>query len=432
MTCKTVSKQLARRVCRTGVWLGLLSAVTALTALTTLAGCGRSGTADTSSPPAKRPPQPVADATGVFHVEPGEDIQSALDAAASSSHKRVVVHAGEYRPGRPGQALLRFNRRHDGIVLEADGRVVLTAGNEELVPQGDPSYPAAVNHVVYFGDGITPATVLRGFEITGANGFVVTDEMTAPIESPSPGPGLERGLFFYADGGAVKVFGRSAPTLEHLVIRDNHSMLCAGGISIEQRGYKDVPVVLRHIQFLRNTCPGTGAAVDVLGGSEALIENCLFVENIGNTGMDRIAEDYNLRYNSEHGCGALTVFPDSQATVRNCTFLRNWNGVDDHGSGSVYERCLFWGNDQWDHSRPGEPYEMDLGEHCDVRQCVLGGNRQLVLRGQVDPTLNRLGGEPPTWSDEFAADFGPGSGWEKVGYRPAVAKAALAAAGKRN
>jgi len=116
------------------------------------------------------PPQLRADAA--YHVYPGDSIQAALEAAARDSiHKTVKVHEGTYRPQRAGQAMLFFAARHDGIVLEAVGRVVLTAAHAERADPTAESYPAIVNHVVFFGDGISQRTVLRGFTITGANNF---------------------------------------------------------------------------------------------------------------------------------------------------------------------------------------------------------------------------------------------------------------------
>jgi hypothetical protein len=141
------------------------------------------------------------DAEGVIHVHPGDSIQEALDAAAESpSHRIVRVHAGTYRPQAISQAAIRFNSRHDGIVLEAEGEVILTAANPDIADRSAASYPAIVNHVVFFGDGISRKTVLRGFKITGANNFV-TESKEHSIEPDSKLPQLKKGLFFYADGG---------------------------------------------------------------------------------------------------------------------------------------------------------------------------------------------------------------------------------------
>src|SRR3954451_25478272 len=107
-------------------------------------------------------PRDVSDAvtldvtTHAYHVQPGGSIQAALDAAAKDpANKTVYVHAGTYRPAAHGQALIWFNARHDGITLEAVGEVVLTAANPAIADKTAPSFPAVVNHVVYFGDGVS-------------------------------------------------------------------------------------------------------------------------------------------------------------------------------------------------------------------------------------------------------------------------------------
>src|SRR6266496_5810561 len=150
-----------------------------------------------------------------YQVFPGDNIQDALQhAAASKTNKVVKVHAGEYRPDGKRQALIWFNKRHDGIRLEAVGPVTLSAANSQLTVPSEPGFPAVVNHVVYFGDGISSNTVLKGFRITGANGFV-TRKLTAQME---PDLTVPKNLFFFADGGAIKIFGRSYPTLQNLEV----------------------------------------------------------------------------------------------------------------------------------------------------------------------------------------------------------------------
>ena len=180
--------------------------------------------------------------------------------------------------------MLFFASRHDGIALEAVGRVVLTAAHAERADPDAESYPAIVNHVVFFGDGISPRTVLRGFTITGANNFASRSEGPEPIQPDSSnGVRWEKGLFFYADGGGIKVFGRSYPTLEGLELHDNYASPCGGGISIEHRGFDAEAVLIKNSIFRNNSCQITGAAVDVLPGSAAVLDNCLFVGNVANT-----------------------------------------------------------------------------------------------------------------------------------------------------
>src|SRR5436190_24333795 len=75
---------------------------------------------------------------GVYEVFPGDTIQEALQMAAEDKTNKVVkVHAGEYRPNSKRQALIWFNRAHDGIRLEAEGSVTLTAANPEKAIASD-------------------------------------------------------------------------------------------------------------------------------------------------------------------------------------------------------------------------------------------------------------------------------------------------------
>jgi hypothetical protein len=364
----------------------------------------------TTTPPAASAPAPL-----VFDVHPGDEIQPVLDRAAEAmgpgGSATVRVHAGTYRPARPGQALIWFNERHDGITLEAVGDVVLSAANEALADPGAASAPAVVNHVVFFGDGVTGRTVLRGFTITGANHFV-TEEGPA-IEPYSMLAELQPGLFFYADGGGIKVFGRSYPTLERLTLVDNYASPCAGGISIEHRGFTGGRVTIRDCVFRDNRCQVTGAAIDVLPGSAASIENCLFVENVANTGEDTISAPGN-EHNAEHGSGALTVFEGSIVEVRRCTFTANWNGVDDKGRGNVYADCIFWMNTRGGGISPGARYEIDALDGSGVRGCRVNGTIP-DLRGSIDESANDLAAADPDFDEAYRPRA---ESYRGVGYRP--------------
>ena len=130
-----------------------------------------------------------------------------------------------------------------------------------------------MNHVVYFGDGIGPETKLHGFKITGANDFVTTK--LGPSIEPTTDDRLKRTTFFYTDGGGIKIFGRSYPTLESLEIYENYASPCGAGISVEHRGFTDQAVTIRDCIFRNNRVPLTGAALDLLDhekGSSAVVE----------------------------------------------------------------------------------------------------------------------------------------------------------------
>lgn len=363
------------------------------------------------------PGQIELEADGAYHVHPGQQIQAALElAAADSLHKTVKVHAGIYRPQRPGQAMIWFNARHDGIVLEAVGEVVLTAANPEIADPEADSYPAVVNHVVYLGDGISRRTVLRGFTITGANNFVTRSDEPVNIQPHSGNVVWKKGMFFYTDGGGIKIFGRSYPTIERVEVYDNYTSPCGGGVSIEHRGFKEEAVLFRDCIFRDNRCQVTGSAVDVLTGSYAILENCLFIGNVSNTDIDFIGRRDGYEYNVEHGSGALTVFPDSRVEVRRCTFTDNWNGADDKGEGSLYVDSIFWHNVKAGGIAKGERYELDILDGSGVRACFLNG-AIVDLRGTIDREANQFGAPDPAFDERFVPQA---PGYAGIGYRPSA------------
>ena len=355
----------------------------------------------------------VPESDGAYHVRPGESIQAAIEAAASNDSVSVVkVHEGTYRPSKLGQAMIWFNKKHDGVKLQAVGEVTLTAANEDISVITSASYPAIVNHVIYIGDGVTAATEISGFRITGANGMFTQDGVD--VIEPELREDLRPGHFFFSDGGAVKVFGNASPVLCNLEIFENEVYLCGGGISVEQRNVGTDYVTIRNCVFRGNRSPATGSAVDLLEGSKGRIENCLFVGNVGNYGMADISKSIGLTYKPEHGCGALTVFPKSTAIVTNCTFTNNWNGVDDDGIESSYKNCIFWKNTNGDGSRAGAPFEMDVNGTTSVEGCTIFGGIA-DLKKTIDLTLNEFGDVDPDFDESFV----PRSmKHQTVGYRP--------------
>ena len=356
-----------------------------------------------------------------YHVRPGEDIQSALEVAAEDpKRKRIIVHAGTYRPQQPAQAMIWFNQRHDGITLEGEGEVILTAANPEIADSSTPSYPAVVNHVIYFGDGVSRKTVLRGFKITGANGFLTTLDEPVNIQPEIQAPNLKKAKFFYTDGGGIKIFGRSYPTIENVEVHDNFASPCGAGVSVEHRRHSDGSklrsTLLRNCIFRNNRCPVSGAAVDLLHGSGAEIINCLFVGNLSNGPMDKRAETPGP-WKPNHGSGALTLFPDSHVLVRRCTFTGNRNGIDDSNHGNIYEDSIFWMNNAPGGWPSGARYELDLASGVGVNGCFLGGDVN-DLRKTVDNDNNVVGCSDPKFDENYVPQA---KEFEGVGYRPVTA-----------
>jgi len=354
-----------------------------------------------------------------FHVYPKDSIQDALEAAAKDSAKKTVyVHAGTYRPSKKGQALIWFNARHDGITLQAVGDVTLTAANPAIADADVPSYPAIVNHVVYFGDGISPKTVLRGFKITGAKNFTTGSGDKSPIESDE----IRKTLFFYTDGGGIKIYARSYPTIEDVEVFGNYTSPCGGGVSVEHLGQIQQAATFRHCVFRNNRTQTTGSAVDLLHGSHAALDNCLFVGNVANLGVDYVGLLAGGEYHPENGSGAMTVFEGSKAAVSRCTFTGNWNGVDDNGTRSSYVDSIFWKNTLSGGISAAPRYELDITDGSGVRGTFIHGDVN-DLRGTIDKSTNTF--DPP--DPRFDAQFVPQAPqYARVGYRRVIAPAASA------
>ena len=347
-----------------------------------------------------------------YYVSSGENIQDAIELAAkNSTNKTVKVLAGVYQPRAKRQALIWFNRAHSGVRVEAVGDVTLTAANPKVATKPSRSFPAVVNHVVYFGDGVQSNTVLKGFRITGANAYV-TEKFLKQIE---PDETVPKNSFFLTDGGGIKIFGRSYPTLENLEVVDNYTTPCGAGISVQHQGFNTNYVVIRNCIFRNNRAQVTGSAVDVLQGSAAHLTNCLFVENASNLGEDIVAKKAGEPPFTNSG--VLTIFQESRAIVENCTFTGNRNGVDDLGGLSEYRNSLFHQNTIAS-GLAGERYELDLLKGGVVKGCVINGRviDPLKIISASDNVLN--GGAP-----EFDANYVPrAKGYENVGYRPIAAR----------
>jgi hypothetical protein len=361
---------------------------------------------------------------GVIDVHPGDDVQAALEEAAKRPVKPVVrLHPGTYRPSAHDEALIHFNARHDGVVLEGVGDVTLTAANPDVADPRAEGYPAVVNRVVFFGDGVSERTVLRNVRITGANGYVKVPPGFVPLRGPDdlprsaqflaqessiePDRSIPKTHYFYTDGGAILAYGRSYPTIENVEVVGNTSSVCAGGVSVQ---HYIVPfggaVRLRNCTFRDNHAGTSGSAVDVLTpGSWVIIENCLFV---GNVSDERVVLPQNTRF------GALSVFPACRANVRNCTFTDNCSGADDRGE-STYEKCVFWNN-----ARPGgkshkPTFELNVTSAAGVTDCLIDGRDGADLKSNVSRSANRFGAPGP----EFDAEFRPRNpAYQGVGFRP--------------
>ena len=163
-------------------------------------------------------------------------------------------------------------------------------------------------------------------------------------------------------------------------------------MSVEHLGQIQDSVLFRHCIFRNNRTQITGSALDLLHGSRATIENCLFVGNVSNMGVDYVGLLTGGEFHPEHGSGAMTVFEGSRATVSQSTFTGNWNGVDDSGTGSTYVETIFWKNTLAGGISRGPRYKLDISTPpaCADRSFTATST---ICRGTINGTANTF--DPP-------------------------------------
>lgn len=307
-------------------WAGMFAAILRSLFCVLLAGSGETG---------------LAQSVPTIYVNPSESIQAAVNAAAKRPKPiRVVVKAGTYRPRQPEFALVSLNRSHDGIQLVAEGEVVLTAENKAIADPQAYSYPAVVSHVLYLGDGLTDKTTISGFTITGANGFLsrVNQELAEPNAK------IPKTYVFHADGGGIKVFGNSYPILDSLTVKHNRVLYCGAGISIEQRGLADRPVLIKNSTFENNSNLLTGAAIDALPGSKVIVDKVVVKGNRANhyfvslekakaiqrdfIGKEKFARvEKRVDFDRFRGSAAIAAFGGTRISISNSTIVENNSGI---------------------------------------------------------------------------------------------------------
>jgi hypothetical protein len=166
-------------------------------------------------------------------------------------------------------------------------------------------------------------------------------------------------------------------------------------------------VLFKDCVFRNNRAAVAGSGVDILTpGSWAVLENCLFVGNLSNDGIDA---------NGGQGYGSLTVFPGCRATVNRCTFASNRNGVDDRGSDSTYRETIFWRNNRGGGTGNHASYELAISSGEGVTGCFIDREAGDLL-ANLSRSFNTFGAPDPN----FDADYRPRHhAYRGIGFRPA-------------
>ena len=162
----------------------------------------------------------------------GSRTRSKRRRAIRSTRRSTSTPAPIVRRAR-GQALIWFNARHDGITLEAVGR----RHPHRRQPRDRRSPRAQLSRRSSTTSSIS-ATASRGRPCCAAsrspapNNFTTGSGEKSPIESDD----IRKTPFFYTDGGGIKIYARSYPTIEYVEVYGNYTSPCGGGVSVEHLG----------------------------------------------------------------------------------------------------------------------------------------------------------------------------------------------------
>ncbi len=164
----------------------------------------------------------------------------------------------------------------------------------------------ATNRAFYFHHGETPASVVRGFTITGGN-----------AGTPSSGTSL-----YY--GGAIEC-EEASPTIDSCIIKNNTAPF-GGAIDC----FVASPVITNCI-IINNSSAYDGGAIECESDSSPKITNCLFA---GNT-----AGEY----------GTIDCYDFSSPVIINCTIANNtgssnFGGVYTTSSTATIRNSILWNN----------------------------------------------------------------------------------------
>jgi len=273
-------------------------------------------------------------------LNPSDYIQKIINNQSAKGVKKFIFNPGVYRPHKKGQALIYLNKNHEGVQLIAKGNVILTSQNENISSiENNPFHPDITSHIVYFGQGISNKTTLDGFTLQGSKGFATKEG----AQQAEPGSYWKKSFIYYADGGAIKIWGNSSPTLKNLTIKNNYALLCGAGISIEQYGQSESPVIIENSKFIGNQVNLTGAAIDLLPGSKAVITNSHFEKNSTKTFLDyfpnQIKKEFSNKKSVVHthilkekgifnDSATITLFKGSSLEISKSSFKDNNRSVD--------------------------------------------------------------------------------------------------------
>ena len=341
-----------------------LQLLLAATAMPRHAAASQAGT-----PPAR---EAGPDAPG-HHVRPGDSIQEALEKAARDPvNKTVFVHAGTYRPQAKGQALIWFNARHDGITLQAVGDVDADRGQSARSPTAAP--PAIRPSSITSSISATASRQRRSCAASRSPARTTSRPAPASSRRSSPTTCARRCSSIPTAAASRSTRGRirrSSRSRSTATTRARAAAASRSSISTRCRSRRSSATASSATTAPRRP----GSAVDLLHGSRAMLENCLFVGNIANMGVD-VRRPARPAANTirENGSGALTVFERIACDGQPLHVHRQLERRRRRRHRQHLRRLIFWKNNLPGGISPGKRYEIDIVDGGGVKRCFINGD----------------------------------------------------------
>ena len=293
-----------------------------------------------------------AAAGGVIDVPADEpSIQAAIDAAADGDE--VVVEPGTYAE------IIDFTGK--AVTVRSSGGPDVTTIDATSVRD-----PGAGKPVVRCSSFENDDTVLQGFTIKGGTGD--TDLYGIPIGGGMviQGSPLVIDCVFTGhdgiDAGAGMAIVLGAPTIVGCRFHNNEAAYGGGGVGILEQGYP----TFRNCTFEGNRVinGGRGAGLLVEIHSEAILEDCLFVDNSA-TGI--------APPNVATG-GGLYAADSEELRLRRCRFIGN-SAISAGGAylgdeGVLLDSCVFTGNT----ATVSDGGALLLSGSATLLNCTIAGN----------------------------------------------------------
>ncbi len=341
---------------------------------------------------------PSEAATSDFYIDPGDNVQTAIDAVAANGGT-VYFAPGTYTVNivvsNPAQSFALVGSGEGVSILDGTGTgsVIQILNSNTMtvtiqgftIQQGDTSGSTGVGGGIHTHNStivISDCTVVDNTTINGGGMYIQSS--TGTITGCTFSGNVADG----GSGGAIYNWG-SSPTITGCTFTGNVADSYSFGGAIYNNEASSPSIT--ECTFVGNTTNGAGGAIGNNKGSSPVITSCTFTGNEGEFagaianryGSESVITDCTFTSNTADSWGGAIynlTHPDEDADVQQisgCTFTGNGDSSTNYGgaiannnAAPIIENCTFTGNEAID---GGAMYNM--GASPSIAECTFTGNK---------------------------------------------------------